>query len=106
MGTYTQCKYSPLDFIPSAMPATKTSRRNLRVSPSDDHLFREAAAVVGESVSEFLVQSGRERAEMILADRTQFVLDRKAWKAFTAALDRPAQAKPAAVDLLRRPRPE
>jgi uncharacterized protein (DUF1778 family) len=56
-------------------PATKTSRRNLRVSPSDDLLFREAAAAVGESVSEFLVESGRERAEMILGDRTQFVLD-------------------------------
>ena len=64
------------------------------------------AAVVGESVSEFLVESGRERAEMILADRTQFVLDQKAWKAFAAALDRPAEVKPAVVDLLRRPRPE
>ena len=88
------------------MPATKTSRRNLRVSPSDDQLFREAAAVLGKSVSEFLVESGRERAEMVLADRTQFVLDPKAWKAFTAALERPAQVKPAVVDLLRRARPE
>jgi uncharacterized protein (DUF1778 family) len=88
------------------MPAAKTSRRNLRVSPSDDLLFREAATVVGESVSEFLVESGRERAAMILADRTQFVLDRKAWKAFAAALDRPAEVRPAVVDLLRRPRPE
>lgn len=86
--------------------ATKTARRNLRVSPSDDLLFREAAAVVGESVSEFLVESGRERAEMVLADRTQFVLDRDAWTAFMDALDRPTEAKPAVVKLIRRPRPE
>jgi hypothetical protein len=36
----------------------------------------------GESVSEFLVQSGRESAQMILADCTQFVLDPKAAPGF------------------------
>jgi uncharacterized protein (DUF1778 family) len=88
------------------MTGTKSSRRNLRVSPADDVLFREAATAVGESVSEFLVESGRERAEMILADRAEFVLDQDAWKAFGAALDRDAEARPAVVGLLRRPRPE
>jgi uncharacterized protein (DUF1778 family) len=86
--------------------ATKTARRNLRVSPSDDELFRRAADQVGESVSEFLVESGRTRAEMILADRTEFALDTKAWKAFNDALDQPAEVKPAIVELMRRPRPE
>ena len=62
--------------------------------------------MVDESVSEFLVESGRARAEMILADRTQFVLDQDAWKAFTAALDRPAETQPAVVELMRRARPE
>jgi uncharacterized protein (DUF1778 family) len=61
--------------------------------------------VVGESVSEFLVVSGRERAELILADRTQFVLAQDAWAAFGLALDREAEANPAVVELLRRPRP-
>ena len=86
--------------------AHKTSRRQLRVSPADDDIFRRAAAAAGESVSEFLVTSGRERAEMILADRPEFVLDKDAWERFTAALDRPAELKPAVVDLMRRPRPE
>jgi uncharacterized protein (DUF1778 family) len=89
--------------VPSA---ARTARRNLRLSPADDALFRQAADAVGESVSEFLVASGRERAETILADRTRFVLDPAAWRAFTAALDRPVEVKPAVVDLLRRPRPE
>jgi uncharacterized protein (DUF1778 family) len=84
----------------------KTSRRQLRVSPADDEIFRRAAAATGESVSEFLVASGRARAEMILADRTAFVLEASEWDRFTAALDRPAELRPAVVDLMRRPRPE
>jgi uncharacterized protein (DUF1778 family) len=84
----------------------KTARRNLRVSPADDELFREAAAAIGESVSEFLVASGRERAEAILADRTEFVLDSRAWREFSAALDRPAEVNPAVVELMRRQPPE
>jgi uncharacterized protein (DUF1778 family) len=86
-------------------PDAKTSRRNLRVSPADDVLFRDAASVLGESVSEFLVESGRERAELVLADRTQFVLGHDAWEDFGAALDRDAEPKPAVVELLRRSRP-
>jgi uncharacterized protein (DUF1778 family) len=86
--------------------APKTSRRQLRVSPADDEIFRRAAAAAGESVSEFLVTSGRARAEMILADRTEFVLDGDAWARFAAALDRPAEVKPAVVELMRRSRPE
>lgn len=87
------------------MSATKTARRNLRVAPADDSLIRQAAEVAGESVSEFLVVSARTRAEMVLADRRQFVLDDDAWAAFTAALDRPAEARPQVVELLHRRRP-
>ena len=57
-------------------------------------------------VSEFLVESGRARAEVILADRTEFALDAKTWKAFNDALERPAEVKPAVVELMRRARPE
>jgi len=85
---------------------TKTQRVHLRVAASDDELFRSAAAASDESLSEFLVESGRERAERILADRTRFVLSSAQWRAFTAALDRPAREIPAAVELFRRPRPE
>ena len=87
-------------------PVTKTARRNLRVSPADDELFRRAAEQLNESVTEFLVESGRARAEMILADRTEFALDPQAWKAFNDALDCPVEVRSAVVELLRRPRPE
>lgn len=85
---------------------TKSQRVHLRVAQSDDELFRNAAAATHESLSEFLVESGRERAERVLADRTRFALSPADWQAFTAALDRPARELPAVVELFRRPRPE
>ena len=60
---------------------------------------------IGESVSEFLVASGRERAEMILAQRTHFAVEPAVWAEFAAALDRPPQADPRIVKLIRRSRP-
>ena len=88
------------------MPApAKTVQRTLRLTPADDVLLRQAAALVGESVSEFVVESGRQRAEMTLADRTVFILDDDAWRTLRAQLDRPAQAPPEVIDLLRRGRP-
>ena len=88
------------------VPETKTQRVHLRVAASDDELFRSAAAAAHESLSEFLVESGRERAERLLADRTRFVLAEAQWQAFTAELDRPAREVPALVELFRLPRPE
>lgn len=90
----------------TSMTASKTARRNLRVAPADDALIQKGAAVAGESVSEFLVVSALTRAEMLLADRREFVLDDEAWAVFNAALDRPAEVRPQVVELLRRPRPE
>lgn len=88
------------------MSATKTARLNLRVAPGDGQLLRQAAELLGESVSEFLVESGRERAERLVADRTRFALDDVGWDAFCAALDRPAEFKPEVRELFERPRPE
>jgi uncharacterized protein (DUF1778 family) len=62
------------------MSETKIQRVHLRVAASDDELFRSAAAATHESLSEFLVESGRERAERVLADRTRFVLAPADWR--------------------------
>jgi uncharacterized protein (DUF1778 family) len=88
------------------MSATKTSRVNLRMDPDDDALLRQAAELAGETLSEFIVESGRERAERLLADRTSFALSASEWEIFTAALDRPAEAIDAVRELFRRPLPE
>ena len=86
--------------------AEKTARLNLRVSRVDKDLFRAAAVTRDESLSEFIVESGRERAERLLADRDRFVLDDEQWAAFNAALERPPEVRPELVDLFARTRPE
>jgi uncharacterized protein (DUF1778 family) len=88
------------------MATVKTERVNLRVAPDDDAVLRRAADLLGETLSEFLIESGLERAERVVADRTRFVLDESAWAAFIEALDRPAQLKPELRDLFSRPRPD
>lgn len=88
------------------MTAAKTARVNLRVAPADDVLLRQAAELLGESLSEFLIESGRERAERLVADRTRFVLDDASLAAFRDALDRPAEIKPEVRELFARSRPE
>lgn len=88
------------------MPSTKTQRLNLRIEKEDEALFKWAAQVHRESLTQFLVESGRERAERLLADRTSFRVDAEAWQAIAAAMDRPATARPELAKLFSRPRPE
>jgi uncharacterized protein (DUF1778 family) len=83
----------------------KTERLNFRLAIEDGSLFREAAAVAGETVSEFMMESGRERAQRLLADRRHFVLDDEQWREFTRALDRSPKADPRLAKLFTRARP-
>jgi uncharacterized protein (DUF1778 family) len=84
----------------------KQQRIDLRVEESDRELFAMAAEELRESMTQFLVESGRERAERLLADRTQFRVDSETWQALEAALDRPAEVKPELAELFSRSRPE
>jgi uncharacterized protein (DUF1778 family) len=84
---------------------TKAARLHLRIAAKDKALFERASSLREESMTEFLVESGRERAERLLADRTRFALNDADWRAFTAALDRPPRALPELARLFARPRP-
>jgi uncharacterized protein (DUF1778 family) len=81
-------------------------RVNLRIEQEDRALFTKAATVHRESLTQFLVESGRERAERLLADRTNFRVDSEAWQELVAAMDRPATVRPELARLFSRPRPE
>jgi len=85
---------------------TKGSRLNLRVAPEDRTLFSAAARSQRETLTQFLVESGRERAERLLADRRTFAVDSEDHKAIMAAIERPAEVRPELVELFRRARPE
>ena len=88
------------------MGAARTSRLSVRVAPADHALLRQAADLLGLNVSEFLIKSGCERAERVLADRAHFALDDAEWTAYCDALDRPAEVEPTVRELFERPRPE
>lgn len=82
---------------------TKDARLNLRLRDADDQLIRHAAAQVGQTVSEFLTTAAVERANDVLADQREFVVDDDTWDAFTALLDKPARPDPRLVELFARP---
>jgi uncharacterized protein (DUF1778 family) len=72
----------------------RNRRLQLRATVSEEELIKVAADRQGVNVTEFIIRSACEKAEFSLADRTRFVLEEKQWKAFVAALDRPAKDKP------------
>jgi uncharacterized protein (DUF1778 family) len=88
------------------MATAKTARVHLRIAAEDKKMFERAGSLHKESLTEFLVESGRERAERLLADRTHFALSDANWHAFNAALDRPDRVRPELARLFARPRPE
>ena len=77
----------------------------MRLTPDQDALIRDAAAVNGQSLTEFVTTAAVTRAEDTLADRRVFRLGDAAWAELAAILDRPAQRIPELVKLLNEPAP-
>lgn len=77
----------------------------MRLTPDQDALIRDAAAVTGQSLTEFVTTAAVARAADTLADRRVFRLDDDAWAEFSALLDRPAQRTPELAQLLNEPAP-
>lgn len=91
---YAYCVYN------QAMPATKDSRLQARLSSEQDALIRRAADVEGKSITDFTVEAAVDHARDVLADRRLFLLDDAAWAEFNALLDRPAVFKDGLAKLL------
>ena len=49
---------------------------------------------MGQTRTEFMLSSARERATDVLLNRSLFVLGGRDWKAFSDALDEPPSANP------------
>jgi uncharacterized protein (DUF1778 family) len=77
-----------------ANSAVKGRRLSLRVEERDRVLFDRAADANRETLTQFLVAGGRERAERLLADRTRFQLSPDAWEELVAIMDRDARPNP------------
>lgn len=82
--------------LPEVERAAEVSIR-IRVPRPTRDLIDEAAAIVAETRTEFVLESARRRAVALLAGQRLFQLDGPASEAFEGILDRP----PAPVEALR-----
>jgi uncharacterized protein (DUF1778 family) len=74
-----------------ARVATKEARIGIRTTKEQKALIKRGANVQGQKLSDFVLASAQEKAEMVLADQKEFVLSAERWKAFVTALDRPVR---------------
>ncbi len=75
---------------------------NLRIETRTRQLIDDAAAVLGKTRTEFMIESARRQAIDVLLDQRLFVLDPKRYDAFVLALDNPPAPGPKLRSLLRR----
>ena len=78
------------------MPATRVNERqprdvtiNLRANQRQRALIDRAAETLGKNRSDFMLEAACRAADAVLLDRRFFLLGEKAYKRFTAALDKP-----------------
>ena len=75
---------------------------NLRIEATTRQLIDDAAAVLGKTRTEFMVESARRQAVDVLLDQRLFTLDPERYDAFMQALDNPPAPGPKLKALLRR----
>jgi uncharacterized protein (DUF1778 family) len=63
---------------------------NIRATEQTRSLIDRAAALIGKTRTDFVLESARSRAEDVLLDHRLFGLDEKRYAAFIAVLDDPA----------------
>lgn len=80
--------------MPKRTKPASVRRISLRAPAHEERLIREVAAMEGTSITEFILQSARTRAQQVLTDQSHFSVSREVWEKFNEALDRPAQFKP------------
>lgn len=86
---------------PSKAADTKGSI-NLRIETQARQLIDDAAAILGKTRTEFMIESARRQAIDVLLDQRLFVLDPERYDAFLQALDNPPAPGPKLRSLLHR----
>ena len=78
---------------PSPESETKGSI-NLRIESGTRQLIDDAAAILGKTRTEFMIESARRQAIDVLLDQRLFALDADRYDAFVHALDNPPAPGP------------
>ena len=88
--------------MPSTVPRTESARINLRTSPEAKALIERAAAIMGSTVSSFMLQNAYEAALRLVAQQDVITLSDRDRDAFLKALENPPEPTQALIDLMRR----
>lgn len=75
---------------------------NLRIEARTRQLIDEAAALLGKTRTEFMIDSARASATDVILDQRLFVLDPERYDAFVDALDNPPAPGPKLRALLKK----
>ncbi|WP_293899048.1 DUF1778 domain-containing protein [Phenylobacterium sp.] len=85
--------------------ARKDDVIQIRASAETKAILTRAAALRGQKLSEFMLDSARRQAEDALLDQRNFFLKPEAFDTFLALLDAPAEPAPRLADVMRRKAP-
>jgi uncharacterized protein (DUF1778 family) len=85
-----------------APPLETKGSINLRIEANTRQLIDDAAAILGKTRTEFMIDSARRQAIDVLLDQRLFVLDADRYDAFLYALDNPPAPGPRLRSLLSR----
>lgn len=79
----------------SSSTARKDDLIQIRASAATKAILNRAAALRGQKLSEFMIESARVRAEETLLDQRLFTLDNDAYQKFLEMLDAPPKPEKA-----------
>ncbi len=77
--------------MPSTSTPSESARINLRTSPEAKALIERAAAIMGSTVSSFMLQNAYDAARRIVADKDTLILSQKAFEDFVATCEKPSK---------------
>ena len=86
----------------TAIPDGTKGSINLRIESQTRQLIDDAAALLGKTRTEFMIESAREHAVDVLLEQRLFMLDSSRYDGFAAALDNPPAPGAKLKSLLRR----
>ena len=88
--------------IDRALASDTKGSINLRIGTQTRQLIDDAAAILGKTRTEFMIDTARREAIDVLLDQRLFALDTRHYDTFMQALDNPPAPGPKLRSLLRR----
>lgn len=86
--------------MPAILSYKDSARINLRTSPEAKALIERAAAIMGSTVSGFMLQNAYEAASRIVANKDTIILSQEAFEVFISACENPPKPTQALIDLM------